>query len=447
MISRGTRSFVYISIGQVVSALGSGLSDFGFGVWVLKRTESITEFSVMIFMIALPRLALAPLVGVIVDRYSRRRIMILSDVASAVLSLILAALALAERLPLWAIIGLLTLNACASTVHGLAYVASVSLLVKKEHLTRASGVAQTGLSAATIVAPFLGGLLIQRIDLVGVLAVDGASFVIAGVLTSLAVIPQVTREGSGPRRSFLQDTVAGFSYMRGLGGLLALNGFLGAVNLVLAMGAVLKPPLLLSFSAPETVGAMFSVESVGFLLGGLAVSTWGGPKRLLLGVLVGALGQFLALILVGLRPSALLAGAGLFLAAVTLPLMRTSSRVIMQRKVPSDQQGRVFGAAQLVSQSAMPLAALSAGPLADTVFKPLLVSGGALAPLLGAWFGIGPVRGVGLLLAVIGSLGALVVLWAAGSRALRSLEASQPDADLPPSVVPRGPRSGAMGEA
>jgi hypothetical protein len=102
--------------------------------------------------------------------------------------------------------------------------------------------------------------------------------------------------------------------------------------------------------------------------------------------------------------------------------------VVWQRKVPLALQGRVFAVRRVTSQAALPLAYALAGPLADGVFEPLMAQGGGLAGTLGAVLGVGPGRGVALLLVLLGLMtvtGALVGFMA---PRIRRLEEDLPDA-------------------
>jgi hypothetical protein len=101
--------------------------------------------------------------------------------------------------------------------------------------------------------------------------------------------------------------------------------------------------------------------------------------------------------------------------------------VIWQTKVEPDIQGRVFAMRSMLSRSIMPVAFLSAGPLADRVFEPLMSEGGALAPLFGNLIGVGPGRGIGLLFMTSGLLIALVTLLAYSYPRMRLVEDELPD--------------------
>ena len=129
----------------------------------------------------------------------------------------------------------------------------------------------------------------------------------------------------------------------------------------------------------------------------------------------------------GLRASIpLLAVCGFgFMFAV--PLLDASSQAIWQAKVAPDVQGRVFAVRRTIAWSTQIAAPLLAAPLADYVFKPAMSVGGVLAPILGPLIGVGPNRGVGLLISLLGLLNVGVVLIAFANPLIRNLERDLPD--------------------
>jgi hypothetical protein len=176
------------------------------------------------------------------------------------------------------------------------------------------------------------------------------------------------------------------------------------------------------------MGRAFSAAGLGMLAGSLTMSAWGGPKRKVYGILVFEFVSGLGMILAGLRASAPLIAAAGFLVLFTFPLTVACSQAIWQRKVAPDVQGRVFAVRRMIAWSTLPLAYLSAGPLADRVFGPLLLPGGALADSAGRILGVGPGRGIGLMFVVMGALVSLASIAGALYPRLRRVELELPDA-------------------
>ncbi|MCU1349770.1 MAG: transporter, major facilitator family, partial [Acidobacteria bacterium] len=173
----GRRAFFSVWFGQLISVIGSRLSTFALGIWVLQKTGSTTEYAFIFICMAVPALLLAPFAGALVDRWDRRRVMIAADLLSAGTVLVLAILLLLGHLDLWEIYLAAGAQALATAFQVPAYMASIPLLVPKEQLSRANGLVQTAFAAAQIVGPALAGVLVSTISLYGVLFVDFVTFV------------------------------------------------------------------------------------------------------------------------------------------------------------------------------------------------------------------------------------------------------------------------------
>ena len=128
---------------------------------------------------------------------------------------------------------------------------------------------------------------------------------------------------------------------------------------------------------------MLSAAGFGAIVGSVAVSAWGGPKKRVRGTMAAIAGAGLGVAVAGLRPSLLIVGVAAFVLMAMVPIANTASQVLWQLKVPPAMQGRVFAIRRMISQAIAPIAILLAGPLADNVFEPLLAEDGALAGTVG----------------------------------------------------------------
>jgi hypothetical protein len=154
----------------------------------------------------------------------------------------------------------------------------------------------------------------------------------------------------------------------------------------------------------------------------------GGPKKMVYGVLAGGAVTTVCLVLIGLRPSLWLVGAGVLVWNLMMPVMNACSNTIWRAKTPADIQGRVFAVRRMIAQFTVPIGDFSAGPLADYVFNPLMMAGGALAPTVGRVIGVGPGRGIALMFLVFAIVPALATLRALLNPRVRNVETELPDA-------------------
>lgn len=430
------KAFTTVWAGQVVSWVGSSAGDFALSLWVYQRTGSVTLLSLTLFCAYLPGIVAAPFAGVLVDRWDRRWVMLGSDLGVAVCRLAVLALLLGGGLELWHIYLSASIASVLQAVQTPAFSASITQLVPREQLGRASGMVSFGQAVGQIGGPALAGLLTMTVGLAGVLMFDFVTF-FAAVLTLLAVRfppPPPVPAQAAPGEPMWRAARYGWRYISGTPGLLGLVLFAAMINFNLAMLNALIRPLVLSFSTPAALGSVLSATGAGLLVGGLGVGAWGGPRRRIRGILLGCgvIGACLAV--AGARASVVLVGGSLFVAYAALAVTSACFDPIWQSKTPAAVQGRVFAIRVMIRRSCMPLAYLLAGPLA-ALFEPLLRPGGRLAGSLGPWVGVGPGRGMGLLFVVLGVGVVAFTAACAFIPSIRHVEDRIPDA-LPPRPDP-----------
>ncbi len=429
-VARGMQIFILIWFGQLVSLIGSGLTSFALGVWVYQRTGSVTQFALISLATTLPLIVISPVAGTLVDRWNRRWAMILSDSGAGLSTLMIVLLLATDHLEIWHIYLATAISSSFSAFQWPAYTATTTLLVPKQHLSRASGMTQLRQAAAQLISPVLGGVLLVTIQLQGVILLDFATFLFA-LFTLLSVrfpTAKTTAAGKIGKGLLLRETAYSWTYITARPGLLGLLIFFAASNFLVGVVQVLITPLVLSFASPGVLGSVLSIGGSGMLVGSLVMSTWGGPQRRMNTVFGFMLLLGLCILAAGLHPSASLFALAAFLFFFSLPIVNASSQVIFQRKVAPDVQGRVFALNGAIAGAAMPLAYVVAGPLADHVFEPLMATNGPLAGSIGQLIGVGPGRGIGLLFIVMGALTMLATIAAYQYPRLQLVEDELPDA-------------------
>lgn len=427
----GMKIFLILWFGQTISTLGTGLGSFALGVWIYQETGSATLFAIMAFLAATTALVLSPFAGVAADRWDRRWVMVLADLGSGVMTALMAYALWADRLQIWHAYVIAVVMTGFGVFQGPAFVASVSSLVPREHLARASGMSQMGRSISQIVSPILAGVLVMAIGYHGVILIDFATFLFAVGTLFLIRIPRPHADAEArDRGSIRRNIVLGWTYIRQRAGLLSLLVLFAITNFSLGIVQVLITPMILAFSSPAGLGTVQSAGATGALLGALLLSLWGGPRRRVWGIFAFILLEGFVLFLGGARPNVALVAFAACLFMFSGPFINGLSQAIWQSKVAHGLQGRVFAMRQMIAMSTAPVAYLVAGPLADQLFNPLLAPGGPLADtLVGRIVGVGPERGVGLLFIVLGALIVLVTAVSYLNPRLRHVEEELPDAD------------------
>lgn len=420
--------------GQMISIIGSGLTGFALRVWAYEQTESVTQFALITFFYGLPGVLISPFAGVLVDRWDRRKTMILSDMGAAAGTLGILLLVNADMLQTWHIYIAVAIISLFGAIQEPASQATVVLLVPKEKLGRANGMMQIGPAASRIVAPFLAGLLLVTIGLKGIAQIDLATFMFAVLILFGIRIPNPPREEvavkakEAKKTSYIEDVKMGWRYIRERLGMYYLLLLSVALNFTQGMVVVLIAPIVLSFADAQTLGWVFAVSGVGALLGAIAMSVWGGPARKMNGFLIFGLLRSILLLLGGLQPNAwLIAFASAFYLFFS-QIANASLITIWQKKVPTQIQGRVFATLRIVATLFFPLGQILAGPLSDYVFQPLLEVDGVLASSVGQIIGVGSGRGVGFLLIVTGLINLVIMVFTYVHPRTRLIEDEIPDA-------------------
>jgi len=420
----GMLTFGLIWLGQVVSLVGSGLTEFGLGVWVFQRTGAATDYALIALCISLPQVLVAPLAGTVADRTDRRLVMLLSDCGAALSTLAVALLAWNGQLETWHVYAAVLATSTFAALQYPAYAALMTQLVPREQLGRANGMVEMAWSASFIVAPLIAAALIEVVSLSGILVVDLVTFGVGVGTLLLARVPgePVEQASAGEAGTFGTQARAGWTYVATHPALAGLLVYSAVVSLSAGTFNALFAPMILSTHSPTVLGALASIGGVGMLAGGLILTAWGGPRRRVLGVLGTGLVFGLALTAIGAQPSwlALAVAVGIYFGC--LPFLNGCEQTIWQGAVPSGLQGRVLSMRRAVEHGAAMLAYLAAGPIADRLVEPLLAPSGTLAPTVGVILGTGPGRGIGLLLVLMGIVALLATLAASLSPRIRSIE-------------------------
>jgi MFS transporter, DHA3 family, macrolide efflux protein len=426
----GTRAFGAVWLGQIISFIGSGLTSFALGVWVLQKTGEITQYALISMFFVLPGVLLGPLAGTLVDRWDRRKAMLISDLGAGISTLSIAVVYLLGGLQVWYIYLAVFMSGAFGSLRMPSMQAAMTQMIPRKNIGRASGMMEIVQIGEFLIAPAVAGGLMGKIGLAGVIMIDFISFLFAVSILLFIRIPQsaATTEGKAGKGSMLQETAYGWKYIMARPGLAALMLLFALSGFTTEMTVVLFTPLILSFASTDQLGLAMSLSASGFLAGGILMSIWGGPRRRLRIVIIFMilLGLFSALI--GLRASVSTIIISGFLATLCVPIISSSNQVIWQKKVAPDVQGRVFAIRRTIVLATPLLTYVVAGPLADRVFEPMMAMNGPLAGSIGQILGMGPGRGIGLLFVTMGLLLILITAISCLSPQLRRVEDELPDA-------------------
>ena len=438
---RGGRRFLLVWLTQSFSIIGSFVTYFAIVLWLAafrypaagQNGELAFALAALTVALALPAVIGSPFIGLWVDRCDRRRLMIGANLANAAVGAALAGIMLSgglDAVGIWPLLLLMAANSFLGQLHAAALDASFVSIVSKEQLGRANGLMQTTWSlgdvlAPTIVVGFVAlPALLGGIDLLGpvagafarvnhgaalAVAFDALTFLVAAIVLSFLAIPSPGRGGRAAERwgvreaGVLAEARAGAAFVWRRRSLLSLLSIFTVANLASGPMFLLLPLLVRDSLEADWSGRGFSYEgalallttaaSVGGVVGGLAMTVWGGFRsRRFLGVLLPVLAIGGLQVGVGFSRTLYLTAALLALVTLVEPLVRAHSQAIWQSQTPPELQGRVFAVRTLVAGALIPLGSAAAG-WAGGVFGPgpviailgTILVGFGVAQLFNAW--------------------------------------------------------------
>ncbi|MFC4588788.1 non-ribosomal peptide synthetase/MFS transporter [Sphaerisporangium corydalis] len=428
----GLWGFLLVTLGQLVSMLGTRALAFGLGVWVYLKTGSATQFSVILVCGLLPALLVLPFAGAAADRWNRRLVMIVGDLVAVLGSGLCLVLYAAGSLEVWHLYIATGLTSIAAAFQQPAYLAATAQLVPKRYLGRTNGITQALVALSQAGGPLLGGALILLIDLSGLLVVDLVTVVVS-LLTLLAVrFPNTLFRRR--EESIWKEISNGVRYIARRPSFVAMIVYFLAFNLILGFAIALTPPMVLAFASPAALSVASTIGAVGGIIGGVAMALWGGFARRATGMVGFTLLTGAGMVVVGLIPSALFLAVGLAAIAASLALLNGHWQTMIQTKVGMELQGRILASNRMIANLTEPLGYLLAGQLADAVFEPAMRDGGWLSGSAGGVLGTGPGRGMALMIVILGVAQILLATYGLRWRTLRYMEDVLPDA-IPGAVV------------
>jgi MFS family permease len=430
-------AFTIVWFGQVVSLVGTAMTGFALTLWAYRTTGLATALSMVAFFNFAPMIIMSPIAGVLVDRWNRKWTMALSDLASGIGTLAILILFASGRLQVWHLYVVGALTAVFQSFQWPAYSAAISMMVPKTQYQRASGMISMAESGSGIAAPILAGALIGMVGferLWVIFAIDLATFVIALSTLVAVAIPNPPTTAPEKGESLLRQSTFGFRYIWHHRPLFNLQMMFFASNLLASLCVTILPAMILARTGNNAtvLATVQSASAVGGVIGGAALTAWGGPKRKVDGVLLGMVfASLFGTVVLGLGRSLLIWAVGGFMSMVFLPMLNGSNQAIWQSKVPPSLQGRVFSVRLIIAQVTAPIAILASGPLADRVFGPAMLTSGSLAPVFGWLTGSGKGAGISLMFVLFGLAGAVAGMIGYLIPTVRNVERLIADHDAP----------------
>jgi len=375
--------------------------------------------------------------GSLVDHHHKKQVMIASSIGSLVMYVICFVIYVMipsdtfkdpTNITLWIFVFLLMIGVIIGNIRTIALPTVVTILIPEDRRDKANGLVGTASGVAFLITSVISGLLVGHSGMYWVLIL-AVGITLAAILHLLFVTlpekrivhittdPTTGQEVSHTKKIDLKGTIKVINAIPGLLPMIffaAINNFLGGVFMALmdAYG--------LSLVSVQVWGFLWGLLSTGFIIGGLLIAKMGLGKNPVRSLFLANIVIWIICCFFTIYPSVILLAIGMFIYISVVPYIEASEQTIIQKVVPHERQGRVFGFSQSVEQAASPLTAFLIAPLAQFFFIPFMTTGQGV-DLIGKWFGTGPDRGIALVFTITGFIGLCVTLLAMSSKYYKQL--------------------------
>ncbi len=423
------RTFYQLLGNTLVASVTNNFVWFALVYWVYLETLSVFATSIVSGFYVLITAMSGFWFGSIVDHHTKKSAMLISSVATLIFFSLSFFFYLVtpemffksiEYYQLWVIILLILFGAIAGNIRNIALPTAVTLLVDEKNRDKANGLSGSMIGVSFAITSVASGLVLAYGGMWWVL-LCGVVFTVLPIIHLLMIkMPEkkiIHTHQTGTSKIDIKGTIKVVAAIPGLAALIVFNMF---NNLLGGVFMSLMDAYGLSLVSVQVWGIIFGCLSFGFIAGGLIIAKLGLGKNPLKTMFLCNIVMWIAAALFTVQPWIWLLIAGMAVWMTLMPFIEASEQTILQKVVPPDRQGRVFGFAQSVEQSASPVTAFLIGPLAQFVFIPFMTTGKGVE-LIGSWFGTGIGRGIALVFIVASLIGLLVTILAMKTRFYRQL--------------------------
>lgn len=366
MKNSNIKRFLLLWMGQLISAIGGGLTSFGLGVYIFQKTGSAAGMALVTLLGFLPTLLLSVPAGVLADRYDRRLLMMLGDGCSGIGVLYILICMMRGDASLTQICIGVSISAVFSSLLDPAYKATVSDLLTPDEYSKASGLVSLAGSARYLVSPVIAGILLSVSDVKLLLVIDICTFILT-VFSTFAVRRGIETAKSLEKLLFKESMKDGWNAIQQRRGVFLLVVVSFLLTLFIGVFQILAEPLILSIADVRTLGIAETICASGMLVTSLYLGIRGikaGYVKVLslsialAGVCILGFGVFENIVFITLS------GFGFFMM---LPFANNCLDFLVRTNTPVELQGRVWGIVGFMSQIGYVIAYGCSGILADGI--------------------------------------------------------------------------------
>ncbi|WP_259416479.1 MFS transporter [Bacillus toyonensis] len=351
---------------QTISLFGSSLVQYAIIWYITLTTSSGAMLTISTVCGFLPQIAISLFAGVWIDRYDRKKMIMLSDGIIAIATLILVILFLTEYKSIWMLFIVLLIRSAGTGVQTPAVNALIPQIVPKDYLMKVNGINSSITSLIMFLSPAVSAAILSVTNIETTFFIDVITAIIG---ISIMFIIQV--EGhvnvGGKQKSNLQGIKEGFAYLKENVCMKRLLVLLIIIMILISPAAFLTPLMVTrSFGAEMwRLTASEMTFSAGAAAGGVLIAVWGGFRNRMHTTALACALYGLLMVGLGIAPVFIMYLVFNFLIGITMPCFNTPVTVLLQEKVDPVMHGRMFSLVQIANSCALPLGMIIFGPLAD----------------------------------------------------------------------------------
>jgi MFS transporter, DHA3 family, multidrug efflux protein len=418
------RAFYNLLANNLVSGIVNFTIWFAITFFIYLQTRSVLATGIISGIYVAATALTGIWFGSLVDHHKKKNIMLASSVISLVAYAICFAIYTTTPLAqfkdiasptLWVFVLILFAGIIAGNIRNIALPTAITFLVPEDGRDKANGMSGTAFGISFLITSVISGFLVGRSGMFDVLWLSVVVTLGTIIHLWLMKIPEkleVHDDNNWHQQIDIKGTIKVVGLIPGLGALIAfniINNLLGGVFMALmdAYG--------LNLVSVEVWGLIWGGISTAFIIGGLLIAKFGLGKNPLKSLFLANIAIWAISSVFVIPQSIIPMVIGMFLYLIIVPFIEASEQTIIQKVVPAERQGRVFGFAQSIEQAASPLTAFLIGPITQLFFIPYMTTGEG-ARLIGSWFGTGEARGIALVFTVTGFIGLVVTILAMRSK-------------------------------
>ncbi|NLD87442.1 MAG: MFS transporter [Clostridiales bacterium] len=358
--------FLLIWSGELVSAIGGGLTSFGLGVYVFKNTGSAGSMALVTLLAFLPTMLISVPAGVLADRYDRRLLMIAGDGLSALGLVYILVCMLSGGAALYQICIGVFVSSVFSSLIGPSYRATVTDLLTREEYSKASGMMSVAGSARYLISPIIAGILLTVSDIKLLLLIDICTFFLTAACT--AVVREGFKSKTAENKMTLWESFKeGWSAVTEKRGVVILIVVSSVMTCFMGAIQILSEPMILDFADSIVLGAAETICACGMLVSSVILGIRGLKKHFTKVLSASLILAGLAMVGFGLKENIYMICCFGFLFFFMLPFANNCLDYLVRTNIGADKQGRAWGLIGLLSQTGYIVAYGCMGLLADKI--------------------------------------------------------------------------------